>query len=159
MPRWRPIDPDGGSYVLLSDRALPAEEQVVFTFRCAAPSEIASLEQSAGHVEMVDATIRGGRRRRKGGADGETEVSGGRHVWISNAQTTAIRALLLLLTDVAGTGPDGRPLRWPADGDDKAKERFLALFSQPDLYEVAEAVTQGGRLSEDERGNSVPPPS
>ena len=153
MPRWNLVDPDGGSYTLLCDRDLPEAERVAFRFRSPLPSEVAALEQSAGHFEMVGATI--GRRRVKGRGEGagDGEIRGGRQMWVSNGPANAIKALLTFLVSVDGPGPDGRALVWPAAGDDAAKERFLGRFRQADLYEVAEAVIQGGRLTDDERGN------
>lgn len=142
MPNWRRWDPEGGEHVLVADRGLPPADRVTFRFRNPTPTEVARFEQSAGYLDLGNATI-----------DGRKGVTGGNPRWISNGPTNSIKALLLLLTDVVGPGPDGLALVWPSKGTDAEKEAFLGRFSQVDLYEVAEACLERGHVSEELRGN------
>lgn len=161
MPRWIENRPDGGAYVLKTDRDAAPEQQVRFLYRDPLPSEIASFEDSTGFHTYGEAVVLN--------ADGERPVVGLRKRYHSNGAANNIRALLLFLTDVVGPGPDGRPLAWPKgeveDGTDDYgrprmrrvtemdRERFLARFAQAELYEVAEHILERGHLTEGERGN------
>ena len=144
MPRWKKYQPDGGTYVLVADRDLPTTDQVVFAFRDPLPSEVATFEQSTGHLDVGSADVDG---------DNGTARLSGRTRWVSNGPTNNINALLTFLTNVSGPGPDSLALVYPARGDRAERERFLAAFDQTDLYEVAEHILERRHLSETESKN------
>lgn len=153
MPRFRPFR-DSGAYVLKDDLARPPGEQVRWLFRDPLPSESARLEDSTGFTSFAAVGV-------DGSGDDSARVIQPR--WHGNGASVAIEALLLLLTDVVGKGPEGQ-LAYPKseiDGEDgkprkatrKDRERFLAQFAQADLIEVGNHLIERARLTEDERGN------
>ena len=157
MPRFARFRVGGGEYVLKSDRDLPPAEQVRWVHRDPLPSEVAELEDSSGYSVLGE--IRIGRDS----VDDDVYATAERR-WVGHGATNSINLLIKLLTDVAGLGPDGKPLAYPngkiegEDGRERPatrvdKERFLAQFAQEDLYEVAAAIESRKALSEDESGN------
>lgn len=164
MPTWRSTEPDGGTYVLRSDLALPPQDQVTFRFRDPNPLEVAEFEERAGYVDLSDSL------------DSRGRPTGAGLRWVSSGPSLAVKALLRFLTDVSGPGPDGQPLAYPAPGrtvpghgngsgagarpaTDADRLAFLGRFAQADLYEVADHILEGRKhLGEEERGNSPRPP-
>jgi len=163
VPTFRPYRPDGGTYVLLSDRELPADveyeteearqaaldalvdQRVTWHHRDPLPFEIAEFEQATGYMDLGNAEM--------SSEGGSARSVKGRPRWVSRGPTNNVRALLRFLTAVEGQGPDG-PLAYPAAGTDEERERFLGIFRQVDLYEVAEHILgDRAHLTEDERGN------
>ncbi len=170
MPRFRQFSRDGGRYVLAVDRNLPPSDQVVWHYRHPTPLDIAEFESQAGYLKVEGSSENAG-----GGAPGVEDIN---TRWVSNSQGNGIRALLRFLTDVAGPGPAGKPLCYPKPGEqvydegaggngapamrssrDSDRLEFLAIFTQEDLYEVADSILDGARLTEEESGNSDALPS
>lgn len=145
MPRFRPFEPDGGTYVLRGDRCLPPDQQVSWHYRDPLPSQLARYESQLGHFDLQGTEVTRG--------DGETRVRSN-PTWVSCSAVVSIRVLLDCLTDVVGPGPGGSPLAWPKRGTEEERERFLGVFVRSDLYEVADHLLRDrAALSEDERGN------